>query len=349
MPVPTSITDLSTTASSNYPGGTDSVAANTGPDDYFRAHASIIRRLQAKGANVASAATVDLGAIADGSYVHITGTTGITSFGTVAAGVSRTVVFDGALTITHNATSMILPGAANITTAAGDVAEFVSEGSGNWRCKTYQSTPIYATLTALAGTLTAANKIPYATGVDTAGELDFKDEDNMASDSATAVPSQQSVKAYADTKNIATQVTPGTSGNVLTSNGTAWVSSAPSGSDAYTAKVSSNDTTPGYLNGKLVAGTNITFTENNNGANETLTIAASGGVSTDVGAGGVGMMAEMLNSGAGNVASGASTSGAYLRFTLSGSDSGVAPSGTWRNITGTTVSAGYFGAFQRIA
>lgn len=139
MPVPTSITDLSTTASSNYPGGTDSVAANTGPDDYFRAHASIIRRLQAKGANVASAATVDLGAIADGSYVHITGTTGITSFGTVAAGVSRTVVFDGALTITHNATSMILPGAANITTAAGDVAEFVSEGSGNWRCKTYQT------------------------------------------------------------------------------------------------------------------------------------------------------------------------------------------------------------------
>lgn len=45
-----------------------------------------------------------------------------------------------------------------------------------------------------------------------------------------------------------------------------------------TAKVSSNDTTAGYLNGKLVAGTNITLTENNNGGNETLTIAAAGGV-----------------------------------------------------------------------
>lgn len=44
------------------------------------------------------------------------------------------------------------------------------------------------------------------------------------------------------------------------------------------AKVSSNDTTAGYLNGKLVAGTNITLTENNNGGNETLTIAAAGGV-----------------------------------------------------------------------
>lgn len=44
------------------------------------------------------------------------------------------------------------------------------------------------------------------------------------------------------------------------------------------SKVSSNDTTAGYLNGKLVAGTNVTFTENNDGGNETLTIAASGGV-----------------------------------------------------------------------
>lgn len=37
-------------------------------------------------------------------------------------------------------------------------------------------------------------------------------------------------------------------------------------------KVSSNDTTEGYLNGKLVAGTDIEFTENNDGANETLSV-----------------------------------------------------------------------------
>ena len=37
-------------------------------------------------------------------------------------------------------------------------------------------------------------------------------------------------------------------------------------------KVSSNDTTAGYLNGKLVPGTNITLVENNDGGNETLTI-----------------------------------------------------------------------------
>ncbi len=38
------------------------------------------------------------------------------------------------------------------------------------------------------------------------------------------------------------------------------------------AKVSSNDTTEGYLNGKLIAGTGITLTENTDGGNETLTI-----------------------------------------------------------------------------
>ena len=37
-------------------------------------------------------------------------------------------------------------------------------------------------------------------------------------------------------------------------------------------KVSSNDTTVGFLNGKLVAGTSISFVENNDGANETLTL-----------------------------------------------------------------------------
>ena len=40
-------------------------------------------------------------------------------------------------------------------------------------------------------------------------------------------------------------------------------------------KISANDTTAGYLNGKLVAGTNITLTENNDGANETLTISTT--------------------------------------------------------------------------
>lgn len=91
----------------------------------------------AKGSDIASATTCDIGA-ATGNFVHITGTTTITGLGTVQAGTHRMVRFAGALILTHNATSLILPGGANITTAAGDTAIFVSEGSGNWRCILYQ-------------------------------------------------------------------------------------------------------------------------------------------------------------------------------------------------------------------
>jgi Domain of unknown function DUF11 len=48
------------------------------------------------------------------------------------------------------------------------------------------------------------------------------------------------------------------------------------------ARVSVNDTTSGFLNGKLVAGSGIILTENNDGANETLTIAATAPASSNV-------------------------------------------------------------------
>jgi len=89
-----------------------------------------------KGADIASATTTDL-STATGDYINVTGTTTITGLGTCAAGVERTVTFTGILTLTYNATSLILPGAANITTAAGDTAVFRSLGSGNWKCVDY--------------------------------------------------------------------------------------------------------------------------------------------------------------------------------------------------------------------
>lgn len=87
-------------------------------------------------ADLASATTTDIGA-ASSNNLRITGTTTITGLGTADAGVRRTLRFAAALTLTHNATSLILPGAANITTAANDTAEFVSLGSGNWICTSY--------------------------------------------------------------------------------------------------------------------------------------------------------------------------------------------------------------------
>lgn len=85
---------------------------------------------------IASAATVNLGT-ATSNTVTVTGTTAITSFGAETAGVRRLVKFAGALTLTHNATSLIIPGGANITTAANDVAELISLGGSNWFCYNY--------------------------------------------------------------------------------------------------------------------------------------------------------------------------------------------------------------------
>jgi hypothetical protein len=88
-----------------------------------------------QGSSIFSAAALTLPTAGD--YFSITGTTSITSISSRTAGREVTLVFAAALTLTHNATSLILPAAANITTAAGDSARMRSEGAGNWRCVAY--------------------------------------------------------------------------------------------------------------------------------------------------------------------------------------------------------------------
>lgn len=87
--------------------------------------------------DVASASTTNIGAAASNN-VRITGTTTITSFGTAAAGVIRNLRFASALTLTYNATSLILPTSANIATVEGDTCVVASLGSGNWVVTQYQ-------------------------------------------------------------------------------------------------------------------------------------------------------------------------------------------------------------------
>jgi len=163
MPVPTRLTDFSTTAASNSPQGSDSIGNSL--DDYLRAYQAVTRLdLASKGADIASASETDI-AGTSGFYNDITGTTAITDLGEVDAGVHKVVKFEGALTLTHNATSLILPGGANITTADGDVAWFMSEGSGNWRCVHYQR----ANGSHLGPVLTAAQASTSGTSIDFTG------------------------------------------------------------------------------------------------------------------------------------------------------------------------------------
>jgi len=142
----------SNTGASNQP---DSADASTVQADLQAIQAGVRGWLAHKGADIASATTTNIGAI-EGLFHDITGTTTITGLGTVSAGIWKVLQFDGALTLTHNAVSLIIPGAANITTVAGDMCKVTSEGSGNWRVNWYtRGASLPATL---AGTETLTNK-----------------------------------------------------------------------------------------------------------------------------------------------------------------------------------------------
>lgn len=82
---------------------------------------------------VTAASTTDICA-SPAAVQTISGTTTITSFGSACvAGQIKKLAFSSATPITYNATSLILPGARDYTATAGDIAEAIYFGSGNWR------------------------------------------------------------------------------------------------------------------------------------------------------------------------------------------------------------------------
>lgn len=106
MPIPVSISELSQSAGSNYPAGSDSPSIL---DDVQRAQASFIAQLRdgkgfSNSVTIASATNTDIGG-GNSQFVEVSGTTTITGFGSTYNG-ARFVRFQGALTLTHNATTL---------------------------------------------------------------------------------------------------------------------------------------------------------------------------------------------------------------------------------------------------
>lgn len=91
---------------------------------------------QGAPAALPSAATVDIGGV-NSVAVEISGTTTITSFGVNYNG-PRFLRFTGALILTHSAT-LSIPGAANITTVAGDTCiAYPNSAANGWNVTQYQ-------------------------------------------------------------------------------------------------------------------------------------------------------------------------------------------------------------------
>jgi len=87
-----------------------------------------------QGADVASATALPVNI--DGNLFDVTGTTTITSLNSKGVGTLVVLQFDGALTLTHHATNLILAG-EDIVTVAGDIATLYEYASGDWRLISY--------------------------------------------------------------------------------------------------------------------------------------------------------------------------------------------------------------------
>jgi len=91
-----------------------------------------------RGDAIVAGATTDL-SLANGNFVHITGTTLITSFGTVQKGARFVLTFDDAANI-QASSSLIIPGVSSgntKTAVANDCCMIISEGGGDWRIVGY--------------------------------------------------------------------------------------------------------------------------------------------------------------------------------------------------------------------
>lgn len=114
------------------------------------------------------------------------------------------------------ASSVTLGGSASIT---GTEFGYLTGVTSAIQTQLDAKQPLDSTLTALAGTLTAANKIPYATALNTAGELDLSTSTSLGT-SDTTLSSQKAVKSYVDTAVAAVNTSSlGASGYVILSGG----------------------------------------------------------------------------------------------------------------------------------
>lgn len=125
--------------------------------------------LSVHGADIVGAATTNL-ETATGFLVDVTGAVAITAI-TLSEGHERVVRFTGALVLTNGA-SLVLPGGANITTAAGDYAIFVGYAAGVVRCIDYVRAAGRTLNTAVSDTITVGYKVtPFSGGTVSSGTI----------------------------------------------------------------------------------------------------------------------------------------------------------------------------------
>lgn len=139
------LSEYDTTAANNTTVGSINSAEGWAPsvvNNAFReimSHLALFRDNFEKGADISSATALLVNI--PGMFHDVTGTTTITSFADTTNDTSllKVLQFDGALTLTHHVTNLILPGGVNITTAAGDIGVFYRYATADWRLINYMT------------------------------------------------------------------------------------------------------------------------------------------------------------------------------------------------------------------
>lgn len=211
---------------------------NLQPGVDYNSYRAEVDKINTLGDSVASDSASDI-ATASGDFITVSGNDPISSLGTADAGVERVLVFASTPTLTHNATSLILPTGANITCAAGDVAVMRSLGLGNWRCIDFVRASGEA-LTVSATSVGAA--VHGATGKTTPVDADTVPLIDSAAGNVlkklTWANIKATLKTYFDTLYAAVSHTHAlsaltqsgaTTGQVPEWSGSAWVPATPSG------------------------------------------------------------------------------------------------------------------------
>ena len=171
----------------------------------------------------------------------------------------------------HDASEVVVTPAGTI--AATDVQAALEELDT-------EKQPVDATLTSIAALGTAADKMIYTTGVDTWAEASITAAGRALLDDAAA-SDQRTTLGLAIGTDVLAYVAPGASGNLLTSNGSAWTSAAPGGGGgstgaiiqvvtaeisyaAGTTTIPDDDTAPAISEGTEIVTANITLADNTN-------------------------------------------------------------------------------------
>ena len=175
-----------------------------------------------KGVSLASAANIDLGNT--GNFHHVTGAVEIQTLSTKQHGTRMLLYFVSNPNLKHSA-NLILPGAVDLQTTAGALAEFISEGGGVWRLNSY------------------AGRLPVSMGG--TGQTSYTDGQLLIGNTATGGLSKATLTA-------------GTNITITNGNGTITIAATGGGGGGGVNTVGTFSATP-QTNGATIAGSTITF------------------------------------------------------------------------------------------